>query len=747
MGDAVRRYFPRALIFTIVCLATLSGILESRNLVLMDMRFRILDRTPSDTLLIVEIDPYSLKEEGQWPWPRDRYATVIANLQDAGAALIALDIDFSSPSDEAGDAAFAASLARRPGEVILPVFSQWSSHSGSELAIMQTPPHASFLNDAVVASVNLTTEENGFVRRGWRGFDEGGSYRATLAATLAGVPANRTDAFYIDYSVDPSKIHRLSFNDVLNNSFSRDLVEGKNILIGATALELGDEFAVPTHGVISGIALHALSYETLQQDRALFRPHVVVTLMLAALVILCFGRAGGKWGWRTTTGLHLAVFTASIGGPVILQAVTPISLDTVPLLVAQILCIAHVTAHELHWRAKHLIRHRATTARYQVLTSLVVRNNSDGVIVTDANGVIELCNDRAMGLLAVKTELAPNTHIRDLAPDFPLCPSIENSVDAGACVDTTAPSSGSSEYCVGGQKDQMLEIVFGSAPYDHQHPGNDALAVKSHVYVYTIRDISIRKRIEMAEKTAKENAVAASKLKSQLISNISHELRTPLNGVMGFAEILQREALGPLGAAEYKEYSKNIYLSGERLLSIVNDMLNISKLDAGEFELDKDAMPLRDVVENVLNDYEAGGGGDGKSIRVEIPKDLPLFEIDFTIFKEMLSHLLSNAVKFTGDDAYIFIRAVFEDNDLVLEVEDNGCGVDPCMLSNLTEAFFQADSSLNRQHEGAGLGLYLVSTFAALHGGSIEFDSRKTAGFTARLRFKNIVTHDRQRAA
>ena len=132
----------------------------------MDMRFRLAAaRSPSDTLVIVEIDPYEpSKRKKRWPWPRDRYATALANLQDAGANLIAFDVDFSSLSDKAGDAAFAAYLSARPGEVVLPVFSQWSSHTGTERTMVQTPPHDYFLKDSVIASVNLMAEESGIVR-------------------------------------------------------------------------------------------------------------------------------------------------------------------------------------------------------------------------------------------------------------------------------------------------------------------------------------------------------------------------------------------------------------------------------------------------------------------------------------------------------------------------------------------------------------------------------------------------------
>ncbi len=168
----------------------------------MDTRFRVQARAPSDTLVIVEIDPKSLQEEEHWPWSRDRYATAIIKLQDAGASLIGFDVDFSSLSDDAGDEAFAAALSRRPGEVILPVFWQWSSRSATGGAMIKTPPNAKFLNDTIVASVTLTSERNGVVRRGWRGVNDGDVYRASIATVLAAEPGDRTETFLIDYSIE-----------------------------------------------------------------------------------------------------------------------------------------------------------------------------------------------------------------------------------------------------------------------------------------------------------------------------------------------------------------------------------------------------------------------------------------------------------------------------------------------------------------------------------------------------------------
>lgn len=710
---------------------------------MMDSRFRVIDREPSDTLVMVEIDPFSLKTESRWPWPRDRYATAITNLQDAGAALIAFDVDFSSLSDSAGDVAFVHALDRRSGEVILPIFWQSSTRTGSGGEILKTAPHPAFIQNAVVASVTMTTEENGVVRRGWRGFEDDGAYRGSIAATLADAPGGGFGSFYIDYSIDAEKIRRLSFRDVLAGNFDSDVVKGKKILIGATALELGDEFATPVNGVIPGVYLHALSYESLLQARALVRPHFAFPLFLAAIAvfILC-GRASRRH-WRAAAMTHAIVILIAVGAPIAIQMFAPISFDTGVILVAQGFCLVFTTGAELHRRMRQILHHRLATARYQALTNLIVHDTADGVIVVNQQGVVELCNDRATALLGLSESALAQSLIADVATDFPIYPT-GNEPESKASL---SDASINTEYVVPGQDGVVLEIVASCVSYNDSAAGGEAHFDDERIFVYSLRDITARKRTEAAERDAKDAAIAANKMKSQLISNMSHELRTPLNGVIGFAGILRDESYGALGAPEYKEYADTIHTSGKRLLGLVNDMLSIARLDANEFSIETDFQSLAEIVDDCLGKFEAQLFAEDKTVKVHIPKDLPPIEIDFRVFKEMLSHLLSNAVKFTEAGGVITIFAEKHKTDLVLEVKDNGCGVDPGALPKLTDAFYQANAELTRAHEGAGLGLHIVSKFAALHNGAISFESKPGEGFTARLHFKGIVTERRSRAA
>ena len=738
LKSAVMFFAGRGLLLATLSAFLFLGLLEPLNLRLMDLRFSLLKRNPSDTLVIVAIDPKSLAQEDRWPWPRDRYAKAIVNLQDAGASLIAFDVDFSSLSYGSGDGALISALSRRPGDVILPAFAQQIGHGERSGEIVQTPPHRAFLRDVVVASANLATEKNGLVRKGWRGFRDGEAIRGSIAAVLAEAPGAQHESFYIDYGIDGSKITRLSFSDVLKGDFPADVVSGKKILIGATALELGDEFAAPNLGITPGVVFHALSYESLRQQRDLmrFQQYVPLALSFALALWLCHG---GKYRkLKKGAVIHGVLFVVLLGGPIVLQAATAISFDSGALIAAQILSVIYVAIVKMHHYARLVLKQRGVTARYQALTGLVVRDNSDGVIVANAQGVIELCNERARSLLDASGEMRRGANILDFADDFPLYP-VDDEAMLKDPTDIVEDPPVHVEYIPKSGEGRVLELVASRSVRKSQIGGWRNEAGRQQVFVYTLRDISARKRMEEAEKSALQSAIDANNLKSELISNMNHELRTPLNGVIGFADILRKESFGPIGLPEYKEYSENIYESGRRLLGLVNDMMNIAKLDANSYELCKEWMSLEEVIEDSLCAFESYKSFNKNMVDVRVQESMPPVNVDPGVIKEILSHLLSNAVKYAGGEAHIVIQAVCRGGEVILEIEDNGCGVKREYLPRLTEAFYQGESALNRNHEGAGLGLYLVSKFVSLHGGMIEFESDEGVGFLARATFSKLA--------
>lgn len=317
------------------------------------LRFQSLPSQASGGLTIVEIDARSLEQVGSWPWERERYAVAIDRLMGSGATLVAFDVDFSASSDTASDGALADTIAKYPGQVALGAFVQRESYAAGHSSVIENKPMAAFTRDAIIASVNVPVDEDGEVRRYAYGSPWGP--QASVASTLAGI--SKAGEFAIDYGIDRRTIAHLSFNDVIEGRFDPALVEGRVVLIGATALELGDEFATPV-GLLPGVVIHGLAYESIVNGRAL------MTVNPAALMVLCLGlgllllpRRDGRSLPALMLRHGLAV-TAIVGLPIVIQGLAPVTVNIAPLLATQILFAVWATQTEMLRRGQAIIRER-----------------------------------------------------------------------------------------------------------------------------------------------------------------------------------------------------------------------------------------------------------------------------------------------------------------------------------------------------------------------------------------------------
>lgn len=244
---------------------------------------------------------------------------------------------------------------------------------------------------------------------------------------------------------------------------------------------------------------------------------------------------------------------------------------------------------------------------------------------------------------------------------------------------------------------------------------------QSELILLAIEDITERKRAEVELNAARQVVEAASRAKSEFLANMSHELRTPLNAIIGFSEVLQDKVFGPLNAKQ-AHYVENVLVAGQHLLSLINDILDLSKIEAGKTTAERAEFPVRPLLTNALVLVKERAMKNSLTLKLEVPEDLMAFA-DERMFKQTVFNLLSNAVKFTPAGGSIVVVAERCDLDLCVSVADTGIGIKPEDQKRLFVEFEQLDSGYDRMHQGTGLGLALTRKFVELHGGKIWVES------------------------
>ncbi len=235
---------------------------------------------------------------------------------------------------------------------------------------------------------------------------------------------------------------------------------------------------------------------------------------------------------------------------------------------------------------------------------------------------------------------------------------------------------------------------------------------------------------------ATDQAVMASRAKSEFLANMSHELRTPLNSIIGFSEMIMHERLGELGNTKYAEYAEDIHGSGSHLLQIINDILDLSKVEAGKLELREERVDVDHMTTACLSIVRERAQEKNIAVETRIDPDLPPLLVDELRVRQALINLVGNAIKFTPDGGSVIVEAAQSiEKQPYLRVIDNGIGIAPDDIEKAMEPFGQADSSLNRRYDGSGLGLPLTKALVELHKGRFDIDSAEGVGTTVTLTF------------
>ena len=283
------------------------------------------------------------------------------------------------------------------------------------------------------------------------------------------------------------------------------------------------------------------------------------------------------------------------------------------------------------------------------------------------------------------------------------------------------------EYTTGeGQTKTVLSVMF---------PINIVQGMPSYVGCISL-DISARKNLERALRSAKEEAEFANRAKSTFLANMSHELRTPLNSIIGYSNLMQEQLFGSISNPRYEEYIDYIHQSGVHLLEVINDILDLSKIEAGAMELSEEEIVIGRLVDDCLRMVAAKAQASNLKIDNHVPVDSPNLQGDKLRIKQVLLNLLSNAIKFTPAGGTITIEAqTQEDSGITISVVDTGIGINENDLEKVLDPFVQVDEILSRSHEGSGLGLALVRNFVEQHQGTVRIESELHVGTKVILAF------------
>lgn len=311
------------------------GLFDPAEDTLTAQRAKLLERVPTGQTVIVEMDARSLAELRSWPWPRRYHAEVVNRLHQSGASIIAFDVDFSARSDS-GDAELAAAI-RKAGHVVLPIFAQKSSAISGDAQMLASRPDAAF-NDAWVGGVNIFPDRDGVVREYPAAIAIDDAVQPSIATLVAEQNGIGDRSFQPDWAIDKNAIPRFSFVDVMKGRVKPEQIRGKRVLIGATAIELGDRYAVPRYGVVPGVVVQAMAAESLLQGRAVQRTGSVVTILGILLIALMFApRAVDRPARYAGAGAAMAL--AIVGGPILVESLWPVSVDSAAWLYALVAAI------------------------------------------------------------------------------------------------------------------------------------------------------------------------------------------------------------------------------------------------------------------------------------------------------------------------------------------------------------------------------------------------------------------------
>ena len=466
----MKQYRPHILVVIALAIVMSCGWQGTLRYALADLRFGWQSRQASGDIVIVAIDAPSISKIKVWPWPRRHHAELIQRLQAAGVQDILFDVDFSAPSDPASDRAFAEALERAGGSVVLPSFQQ----PGPDKTTYVNQPLSQFAEHSWSAIVNVEVGTDGLVRRYPYGEKLAGRFLPSMGALLAGQHDGKQTPFLIDFSIRGSTVPKVSYVDVLNgDEVTLNKLRDKKVIVGGTAIELGDRFSVPNGIIVSGPLLQALAAESILQNRALHWTSDTVTTAALCVLTLAMLLSWRRLSASKKVALLLAMAAAIEAGAALLQAEFPFILDTSLFQIAIVAYLGAIALDEIDFR--DLIGKVAENRFQQIAMSL-----QDGLVCTNSDRLITDWNPGAVAIFGYRPDQVIGEPFDVIFADTAAAASLFSIGD-------TTRATGDSVVEFDGRRGNG-EIFPAEASFSHWQ------GTSGSQYGFIMRDISVRKR-------------------------------------------------------------------------------------------------------------------------------------------------------------------------------------------------------------------------------------------------------------
>jgi PAS domain S-box-containing protein len=477
---------------------------------------------------------------------------------------------------------------------------------------------------------------------------------------------------------------------------------------------------------LSGPALQALATESLIQGRVVGFGGPVPQISGLVAIILFFSFASPISNWRRKRGRVLLILPAIELIAFMLQYKFAVSLPTAAWHLALLVYYGLATIRELNVRALTAALANAKTQNTEQILAQIMDDSFDGVIIADTDGSILACNPAGYRIIfdAPPVEDLAGCHLGEALPTAfteAVLPALEEATERSghAAVREVEVKDG--------ERVKYVELTATRSDLTADGPHT--------IITLTFRDVTARRQAELLAQVSAREAISANQAKSNFLASISHELRTPLNAIIGFSEVITTMGQGQM-PNQFMEYCQHINESGHNLLAMVNELIDISRIETGSYELNEERFDVNSFCSMIVRTVAGWPQSEGRHVIIRADRSAPLLNADKRLVRQMVLNLVSNALKFTDDGGRVEIRtALLPSGDLEIVVADDGIGIDAEELDQVTKPFFQSDADLARNHDGAGLGLAIVNGYIGAHNGRIVIDSTKGVGTSIQLLF------------